>query len=306
VTKRPPTNIAASVRAKLLNIARASGEDFTYVLTRYALERLLARLARSPHRESFVLKGAMLFRVWSPQVHRPTKDLDLLGSGASDLDRLSRIFAEVCGIADEDDGVAFDPKGVRAERIKEDAEYEGVRVKVGANVGGARLELQIDIGFGDAVTPGVVEVEFPALLAADGLHVRAYPRETVVAEKVHAMVHLGIANSRMKDFFDLAFLAQSFSFEGAVLVAAMRATFERRGTPLPVERPLALTATFATDPSKMTQWKAFVTRGRLATAPATLANAVEIIEAFVWPPLGGSGAGAFFGARWQPGGPWAS
>ena len=179
------TNVAASVRARLLNVSRGSGEDFTYVLTRYGLERLLARLGRSKHREAFTLKGAMLFRIWSPALHRPTKDLDLLGTGTPDVARLELVFQELCALViDEDDGITFDPKSVRAARIREDAEYEGVRVNLTARLGSVRLQLQVDVGFGDAVTPDVTEVEFPTLLGAPPPKVRAYPRESVVAEKL--------------------------------------------------------------------------------------------------------------------------
>jgi len=298
-----PTNTAASVRARLLNVSKASGEDFTYVLTRYALERLLARLEQSTHRDAFTLKGAMLFRVWSPALHRPTKDLDLLGTGAPDIPRLKGIFRDLCAVAVDDDGVAFDPKSVRAARIKEDAEYEGVRVNVTARIGSARLELQVDVGFGDAIAPAVVEVEFPTLLGAPPPRLRAYPRESVIAEKLEAMVHLGIANSRMKGFFDVRFLAQTFAFEGTVLSTAMRATFARRGTAIPDAMPTALTPAFSADGTKATQWKAFMTRGRLAPADLMLAHVVDFIAPFLWPPLEAARDGRELATAWAPKGP---
>lgn len=201
--KRPPTNIAHSVRARLLKVAKERGEQFQYTLTLYAIERLLVRLAASKHGDTFVLKGAMLFRVWSSITHRATKDLDLLGSGAPDLDRLASVFAEICTVAVEDDGIQYDPASVRAARIKEDADYEGVRITLRANLGTARLELQVDVGFGDAITPAPVEIVFPTLLPMPAPRLLAYPKETVVAEKLNALVELGVANSRMKDFFDL-------------------------------------------------------------------------------------------------------
>jgi hypothetical protein len=302
MTRAKPLNVAASVRDRLLRLAKQSGEDFSYVLTRYALERLLARLAASKHRDAFLLKGAMLFRVWSPTTHRPTKDLDLLGSGSPDLDRLASVFAEVCGVVLDDDGVVLDPKSVHAERIKEDAEYEGVRVNLTARIGTAKLDLQVDVGFGDAVSPGVVEVDYPTLLGAPAPRLRAYPRETVVAEKVQAMVHLGIANSRMKDFFDVRFLARTYAFEGAELSAAIAATFKRRGTPLPVEPPLALAPAFHQDRGKKAQWKAFVTKARLTEV--TLDAVVEDLAAFVWPPLDAARDGRPFAMVWAPAGPW--
>jgi len=284
VTKKKPTNTAASVRARLLNVAKQGGEDFHYVLTRYALERLLVRLARSAHRDAFLLKGAMLFRAWSPTLHRA-------------------IFRHLCGVQVEDDGVTFDPKGVAAQRIKEDADYEGVRVTMRASIGTAKLDLQIDIGFGDAVTPEATEIDFPTLLGAEPLRIRAYPRETVVAEKVEAMAHLGIANSRMKDFFDVWFLARTFPFEGRVLSEALRATFGRRRTPIPALPPVAFTAVFAADASKTAQWKAFVSRAGVAR-DVLLGEAVEVIAGFAWPPLDAAREANTFSGHWAPPGPW--
>ena len=302
--KGAPTNVAASVRHRLLNLAKASGEDFTYVLTRYALERLLARLAASKHKGAFVLKGAMLFRVWSPALHRPTKDLDLLGTGAPDPERLARIFAEIAVVPVDDDGITFDPETVKAMRIKEDAEYQGVRVNLTARVGSARLELQIDIGFGDAVTPGTTEVEVPTLLPMSAPRLHAYRRETVVAEKLQAMVHLGIANSRMKDFFDIWFLATNFEFEGAALACAISATFERRKTDVPKTTPVALTKGFSEDNAKMKQWKAFVSKAQLLPAKMSLNDVVGDIGLFVLPPLVATRDGRVFEVTWKPKGPW--
>jgi predicted nucleotidyltransferase component of viral defense system len=304
--KGPPKNVAASVRDRLLKLSKTTKEDFTYVLTRYALERLLARLAASKYRTSFVLKGAMLFRVWSPTLHRPTKDLDLLGSGAPEPARLAKVFAEITSVAVEDDGLVFDPKSVKAVRIKEDAEYEGVRVNIVAKLGSARLDLQIDVGFGDAVTPAATEVEYPTLLPLPAPRLHAYPKETVVAEKLQAMVHLGIANSRMKDFFDVRFLATSFDFEGELLASAIRATFERRKTAIPATAPVALTPTFFDDDAKKRQWMAFV--GRTVTLPAatTLESVIAEIAPFLLPPLAAAHEARAFPATWKAGGPWSS
>lgn len=302
--KKPPTNITHSIRDRLLKAAKANGEEFTYALTRYGLERLLARLAASPHSGEFVLKGAMLFRVWSPTLHRPTKDLDLLGSGSPSLERLAELFADVCGVAVEDDGMVFDAKAVRAERIKEDADYEGVRVTLRATLGSARIDLQVDVGFGDAISPGTVDIEFPTMLAMASPRLRAYPRETVVAEKVHAMVHLGIANSRMKDFFDLWFLARSFAFDGVTLATAIAATFARRKTSLPRALPLALTSEFSQDDSKQKQWRAF--RTRAGVTEQTLEAVVIALGPFLGPALTAARAPAEFESSWAPpAGPWA-
>jgi predicted nucleotidyltransferase component of viral defense system len=303
--KKPTTNLAHSIRDRLLRAAKVNGEEFTYALTRYALERLLARLAASMHAGKFILKGAMLFRVWSPTLHRPTKDLDLLGSGAPDLGRLAKVFADICGVPVEDDGILFDAQTVRAERIKEDADYEGVRVTLRAMLGSARMDLQIDVGFGDAISPGTVEVEFPTMLGMASPRLRAYPKETVVAEKLQAMVHLGIANSRMKDFFDLWFLSQSFAFDGVTLATAIAATFARRLTPLPEALPLALTADFSLDESKQKQWKAF--RTRAGVTEQTLDAVVKALVPFLGPALAAARAPTIFSTAWAPpAGPWAT
>ena len=302
--KRPPTNIAHSVRARLLKAAKESGEEFNYALTRYAHERLLVRLAASKHADKFVLKGAMLFRVWSSTIHRPTKDLDLLGNGAPDLDRLAKVFADVGTTSVDDDGIAFDPKTVRAARMKEDADYEGVRVTMRGMLGTARLDVQIDIGFGDAITPGPIEVDFPTMLAMPAPRVRAYPKETVVAEKLEAMVHLGMANSRMKDFFDLAFLARTFAFDGPTLAKAIAATFERRKTALPAELPIGLTAEFYGDDAKRKQWKAF--SSRIGVKDASLENVVKVLAGFLGPVLAGAPEPERFDMEWPALGPWAA
>ena len=261
MSKDRPRNMAASVRARLTDLARKQGEDLQLVLTLYAIERLLYRLSHTGHAAEFVLKGAMLFRLWADRPHRPTRDLDLLGRGDPSVDRLAAVFWAVCGAVVVDDGLRFDPATVTAGTIKEGQEYEGVRVGCLATLGQARIDLQVDVGFGDAVTPGPVTVQYPGLLDLPVPELAAYPRETVVAEKFQAMVMLGIANSRMKDFFDLWVLARSFAFAGPVLADAIRATFARRKTPVPAAPPLALTSEFGTDKAKVTQWKAFLKKG---------------------------------------------
>ncbi|MBI5490296.1 MAG: nucleotidyl transferase AbiEii/AbiGii toxin family protein [Deltaproteobacteria bacterium] len=223
MTKRP-RDIAASVRQRLLELARSRNEEFQTLLTRYGLERFLYRLSVSPHTDEFVLKGAMLFAVWTGEMHRATWDVDLLGRGDAEAGRIRKLFAGVCGVRVEDDGISFDDGSVRAERIREDQIYEGLRVRVAGRVGTARIQLQIDIGFGDAVRPPPRKLPFPTLLGMSAPVLKSYPREAVVAEKVQAMVVLGMANSRMKDFYDLWTLATKFPFEGRSLSDAVRAS----------------------------------------------------------------------------------
>jgi predicted nucleotidyltransferase component of viral defense system len=303
VSKDKPRNLAASVRHRLTDLARKQSEDFQLVLTRYVIERLLYRLSRSPYRDQFVLKGAMLFQVWTKQIHRPTRDLDLLGRGEPSLDALTQIFRDICGLEGEDDGLTFDPATVSAERIKEDQEYEGVRVGCRAQLGQARIDLQVDVGFGDAVVPRPASITYPAMLDFASPVLQAYPRETVVAEKFQAMVMLGIANSRMKDFFDLWTLANAFAFDGTSSSRAIRATFKRRKTALPTAPPLALTAEFGADVAKVRQWEAFIRKGKLDAA-VTLEQVCAFLNGFLMPPTLALDEGEEFHKVWLPAGPW--
>jgi predicted nucleotidyltransferase component of viral defense system len=304
VSKDKPRNLAASVRQRLTDVARKQGEEFQLVLTRYIIERLLYRLSRSPYRDEFILKGAMLFRVWTDQVHRPTRDLDLLGKGKPTLETLTHVFREICGLAVEEDGLTFDLASVTAERIREDQEYEGVRVWCRARLGQARIDLQIDVGSGDSVVPRPVSVTYPSMLEFPAPVLRVYPRQTVVAEKFQAMVALGIANSRMKDFFDLWHLAQHFDFDGPTLCNAIQATFHRRRTNLPAKPPLALTPEFGEDAAKLKQWQAFLKKGRLNAAGVSLEQVCAFLNSFLMPPTRALEAGEEFPQAWPPAGPW--
>ncbi len=252
MTNQRPHNIAASVRQRLMNKAREQKEAFDLVLIRFALERLLYRLSQSNHGHRFVLKGAMLFQIWSGQGHRPTRDLDLLGTGAPSPAEFEQLFRDVCDQPVEDDGLVFLADTVQAAVMKEDEQYEGLRLKFEARLASARIPIQIDIGFGDAITPAANEILYPAILDFPAPTLMAYPLETVVAEKFQAMVMLGIANSRMKDFYDIWSLARTFEFSGPSLSSAIRATFERRQTDLPSKPPLRFTilARYARHPSR--------------------------------------------------------
>jgi len=240
-----PRNIGASVRQRLLNLAHARGQPMELLLTRYALERLLHRLSLSPHRDRFVLKGAMLLATWFNEPHRATRDVDLLGT-----------FREIMAV-EVDDGVSFDLKGLRIEAIREEVEYGGSRLRTTAALAGARIPITVDIGFGDAVEPGVEDIDLPVLLDMPSPHLRAYPPETVIAEKFHAMVALGRANSRMKDYYDVWMLMSAFEIDPERLRRAIAATFERRSTVIPAEVPDGLSDPFAADPAKQRQWDAF-------------------------------------------------
>jgi predicted nucleotidyltransferase component of viral defense system len=251
-----PRNVGASVRQRLLNLAHARGQSMELLLTRYALERLLHRLSLSPHRERFVLKGAMLLATWFDEPHRATRDVDLLGFGDAAEDALLGTFREIMAVQ-VDDGVRFDLKGLRIEAIREEVEYGGSRLRTTAALAGARIPITVDIGFGDAVEPGVEDIDLPVLLDMPSPHLRAYPPETVIAEKFHAMVALGRANSRMKDYYDVWMLTSAFEIDPGRLRRAITATFERRSTVIPAEVPDGLSDAFAADPAKQRQWDAF-------------------------------------------------
>lgn len=300
----PSPNTATSVRQRLLNVARESGEEYQLVLSRYVRERFLYRLAQSEHEGRFVLKGATLFVVWTGDVHRVTRDLDLLGHGDLGEDALLGLIRDICTTSVADDGVAFDPESASAALIRGGQEYEGIRVRLTARLGTAVVPLQVDVGFGDAVTPPPQYVVIPSLLDADAPRIRAYPRETVVAEKVQAMVQLGIANSRMKDYYDVWYLAQTFRFDGATLARALERTFERRRTLLPLDVPTALSSVFSEDSGKRRQWRAFLSKSRLDAQD--LDAVVAHVAAFVLRPIQGVAEGRRFDLTWPVGGPWSS
>jgi len=251
-----PRNIGASVRQRLLNLAHARGQPMELLLTRYALERLLHRLSLSPHRERFVLKGAMLLATWFDEPHRATRDVDLLGFGDPAHDALLSAFREIMAV-EVDDGVRFDLKGLRIEAIREEVEYVGSRLRTTAALAGARIPITVDIGFGDAIEPGVEDIDLPVLLDMPSPHLRAYPPETVIAEKFHAIVVLGRANSRMKDYYDVWMLIGSFELEPQRMRRAIEATFARRNTEIPASVPDGLSDAFSADQGKQRQWDAF-------------------------------------------------
>jgi predicted nucleotidyltransferase component of viral defense system len=276
--RKPLRNIGASVRARLLNLAKKRNQPFDLLLTRYTLERLLYRLSISKYRDRFVLKGAMLMTTWFDDPHRPTRDLDLLGLGDPDPDAVLGVFREICAVK-ADDAVIFDTEGLTIDLIREEAEYSGLRIKTNAVLDGARVRVIIDIGFGDAIEPGLTETDLPVLLDLPAPHLRAYARETVITEKFQAMVVLGLANSRMKDLYDIWLLSQAYEFKDDRLARAIAATFKRRNTAIPTERPDALSQAFAEDPAKVQQWAAFI--DNVEVKPGSLTKIVDELAAFL-------------------------
>lgn len=300
-----PKNMGVSVRARLTDKARNRGDDVQLILLRFAIERLIYRLAQSKYRDDFILKGAMLFSLWAEVPYRGTGDLDLLGKGDPAPERITSIFRELCGLSVPDDGLAFDAGSVTAERTRPEDEYQGVRVELNATLAGARLRIQIDIGFGDVVTPEAQAITYPTLLDFPEPRLHAYPPETVVAEKLEALVSLGIRNSRMKDFFDLWGVTKTFAFDGSVLAEAIRATFAQRQTAIPAETPIAFTPDFAKDASKQAQWSAFLKRTSLAMAPEPLPELLAFVAGFAMPVLDAVRDDKPFAKKWPAGGAWS-
>ena len=300
MNRKPPRNLEASVKDRLLAIARERREEFQSVLIRYAGERFLYRLSVSSYRESFVVKGASLFALWLGSPHRPTRDLDLLGFGSQEPASIVEIFQALCRQPVEVDGLTFDAESVLVSTAREDEKYAGLRVVLQARLGTAKISMQVDIGFGDTVTPFAVEAEMPSLLNAPTAFLLVYPRETVVAEKCETLIDLGLGNSRLKDFYDLRHLAAHFDFEGALLCRALTATLERRGTHIPALPPPALTAEFYSDSGRARQWRAFSGKlGSSSEALVSLEDCIYDLLVFLMPPLQAVRDQAAFNLLWQ-------
>ncbi|RQO54417.1 hypothetical protein DBR47_22465 [Paucibacter sp. KBW04] len=291
-------NLSASILARLLALAKQRGDDYSLLLNRFGLERLLARISTSQYADRFLLKGALLFSLWYDTPHRPTRDADLLGFGPDDEQDLIATFREVAGM-DLADGIVFDPDTVKADAIREENPYGGTRITLTARIGSARCALQIDVGFGDAVTPGPLTVSYPTLLSDfQSPSLRVYPVYTVIAEKYQAMVMLGQANTRMKDFFDIAVIARRTELDSATLAKAITATFSRRQTVLPAERPLALTKQFSEDAAKLRQWQAFLNKNRIEAA--TLGDTVTLLDTLLRLPTETAITRSRATATWHP------
>ena len=293
-----------SVFQRLLNLARAEKTDFNMLLVRYGVERLLYRLSISPYSKRFNLKGASLFLVWRGQNFRVTRDVDLLYFGTQDSDHMEVLFREVCGLECPEDGILFSPETVKVSTIRDDQEYSGLRITLNGSLHGARVPIQVDVGFGDVVTPNPEPIRFPTLLEGPAPEMLAYPRYTMVAEKLEALVRLGIASSRMKDIYDLSLLSKLFVFEGGIMLDGVIKTFNRRKTDFPDGVPMALSEMFAKDRIKKEQWTAFIRRANPEMAQKDLQKAVAEVAVFLLPILESARSGGLFDKRWEPGEGW--
>ncbi len=297
-------NLGASVSARLLNRARETGEDHQTLLTSYCLERFLYRLSVSDRRQRFVLKGAMLLRLWSDQPYRATRDLDLLRRGDGAFDAIREDLRAIAATPVPPDAVSFDGEKISVEAIRAEDEYAGTRATLPARCGTARLNLQIDMGLGDAVWPAPQTCTYPTLLDFPAPEILAYPREAVVAEKLEAMVVLGDRNSRIKDFFDLHYLASHFTFDRRTLADAVQRTFERRRTPIPADDPIGLTPAYWDNPSRPAQVRAFARRAGLAVPDKPAGTFHGKLHAFLAPVLADLRTRRRTVGTWPPGGPW--
>ena len=301
--KKPVKDVAASVRQRLQNVAKKTNRPFQEVLEYFAMERFLYRLASSKHASRFVLKGALMFRVWNAPASRPTRDIDLLGRMDSKVTAVVPVFKDMCNQPVEPDGLIFHADSVAGQAIKEDADYAGVRITFHATLQNSRIAMQIDVGFGDVQTPAAVATEYPTILDLPAPRLNGYSRETVVAEKFEAMVKLGLVNSRMKDFYDLCLLSQQYDFDGSLLAHAITRTFAHRKTQI-LAAPTALTPVFADDAQKQTQWRAFLRKTRLTNAPAALPDVIVVLVSFLLPIATAIVKGQAFNQTWKAPGPW--
>ncbi|MBU2622985.1 MAG: nucleotidyl transferase AbiEii/AbiGii toxin family protein [Proteobacteria bacterium] len=296
-------NTAASVHQRLLNKAKETSRPFNELLQHFAIERFIYRLSRSPHANRFILKGALMFSVWTGPGSRPTMDIDLLGRIDNSLKVIVAAVKDACGIDVEADGMTFNAETVTAVRISEDAEYKGVRSRVQGGLGNARISLQIDIGFGDVIVPDPSKITYPTLLEFPAPEMKGYTMESTIAEKFQAIVKLGVLNSRMKDFYDIWMLSRTFDFRGEILAEAVDKTFENRNTPINVE-PAAFDPSFWQDEDKRIQWQGFIRKAKLANAPEAFKDVAESVKLFLLPLVASLAERQTFQGVWTAPGPW--
>lgn len=297
-------NIPDSVRRRLLNVAKAQNVEFSNILIRYAIERALYRLSNSEFADRFLLKGAMLLSVWSEKPYRPTLDVDLLSCTEVTAVSLRSTFRKILSLSCSEDGLQFRLDTITIEPIKAGDKYHGFRVDFSCEPAKAIIPVQIDIGFGDSVVPGPVQISYPTILEMPPPKLQAYPRETVIAEKFEALVKLGVANSRMKDFADLFYLAQTFAFDGQVISRAFKETFSRRETSLPTSIPVALTETYYLRNDRLKQWSSFLKRSKLSVDIFEFPAVCNLLQDFLLPPAEAVANSSNFTQLWNPGKGW--
>lgn len=297
-------NIAASVRDRLKNTAKMSSRPFGEVLQYYGMERFLYRFSQSSHKDKFILKGALMFAVWDVPDRRTTLDIDFLARYDNRVESFEKIMKDVCQISVSDDALIFDPQTVTGQKIKEDADYEGVRIKFVGFLERSRIPMQIDIGFGDVVYPKPKSIDYPVMLDFPKPNLKGYPVESVVSEKFEAMIKLGLLNSRMKDFYDTWLLTRQFPFGGLKITESLKRTFTHRKTDLPMKKPLFAPEIYDKNSDRQTLWQAFLKKGEIKHAPKTLSSTAKIIEKFLVTPLESIVKREKFLAKWNVSGKW--
>ncbi len=302
--KSDAVNMPASVRARLQNIAKETSRPFAEILQYYGMERLLYRFSKSPYAAGFILKGALMFTAWDIPQRRTTLDIDFSARFDNQINSIEKVIKDICKIAVISDGLVFDSKTVRGQRIKEDADYEGVRVKFVGFLERSRIPMQIDIGFGDIIHPKPKIIDYPVILDLPKPHLKGYPPESVVSEKFEAMMKLGLLNSRMKDFYDIWLLMRKFDFSGTILTEALKKTFNNRKTELPQRRPLFAQEIYDNKSDRQTLWMAFLRKNDIKNAPDKLSAIAKTIEKFLIKPLGAIKKGKGFNETWKAAGKW--
>ncbi|MFH2145192.1 MAG: nucleotidyl transferase AbiEii/AbiGii toxin family protein [Candidatus Omnitrophota bacterium] len=302
--KRDIKNIKASVRARLQNKAKEDNRPFSEVLQYYGMERLLYRVSQSKYADNFILKGALMFMVWHVPERRTTLDIDFLAQYDNKIAGIERMIKDICKIKVVSDGLIFDSKNVKGQRIKEDADYEGVRVKFVGLLERSRIPMQIDIAFGDSIYPKPRIIEYPVILDFPKPKLKGYPAESIVSEKFEAMIKLGLLNSRMKDFYDIWLMMHQFDFNGLRLVEALKRTFKQRKTVLPQRKPLFAEEIYDGTSDRQTLWRAFLKKADVKHAPKKLSTTVKAIEKFLFEPLVAVNKSEKFNAKWKAPGPW--
>jgi len=295
---KSPQNVSASVRQQLLNRSKADNRPFNELLQYYAMERFLYRLSMSDHAQHYILKGALMLRAWKSPEFRPTMDIDMLGKTGNEEENITAQIRDILAVEIKPDGLTFDSNSIQTERINEDADYEGIRVRFRGALGTARISMQIDIGFRDIVYPGPEKAMLPCMLDSPPPWLLCYSRESAIAEKFEAMIKLGQLNSRMKDFYDIWLLSRQFEFVLSSLAEAVRLTFKQRGTELsePID---AFSDDFIS--SRQPMWAAFRKRLKQDHVPESFQEMATEAELFLEPVIKGVSDNII----WKPAGPWS-
>ncbi len=302
--KKDIKNIKASVRARLQDKAKEAAQPFSEILQYYGMERFLYRFSRSEYADKFILKGALMFTVWQVPQRRTTLDIDFSSTYGNQITTIEKVIRDICKASVAPDGLVFDSMTVKGQRIKEDADYEGVRVKFRGFLERSRIPMQIDVAFGDIIYPKPKVIDYPVILDFPKPHLKGYPAESVVSEKFETIVKLGLLNSRMKDFYDILLMMRQFDFDGLKLVKALKGTFEHRKTSLPEHKLLFAEEIYDEKSDRQTLWKAFLRKGDIKYVPEKLCTTAREIEKFLIKPLDALRRSQGFNKEWKAAGPW--